>query len=82
MYDKDGKFAYGYTLDCSGRFGVGWNGDNIAVYFVREDIAATFDRNANNITCDEIPDTTANSSIGATRCFIRPGASKTEFVMK
>ena len=54
--------AYGYTLDCSGRFGVGWNGDNIAVYFVREDIAATFDRNANNITCDEIPDTTANSS--------------------
>ena len=62
VYDKDGKFAYGYTLDCSGRFGVGWNGDNIAVYFVREDIAATFDRNANNITCDEIPDTTANSS--------------------
>ena len=62
VYDKDGKFAYGYTLDCSGRFGVGWNGDNIAVYFVREDIAATFDRNANNITCDEILDTTANSS--------------------
>ena len=62
VYDKDGKFAYGYTLDCSGRFGVGWDGDNIAVYFVREDIAATFDRNANNITCDEIPDTTANSS--------------------
>ena len=62
VYDKDGKFAYGYTLDCSGRFGGGWNGDNIAVYFVREDIAATFDRNANNITCDEIPDTTANSS--------------------
>lgn len=62
VYDKDGKFAYGYTLDCSGRFGVGWNGDNIAVYFVREDIAATFDRNTNNITCDEIPDTTANSS--------------------
>lgn len=61
VYDKTGNFAYGYTLNCNGRFGVGWDGDNIAVYFVRDNIAASFDRNANNITCDEIPDTTANN---------------------
>ena len=38
IYTHDGAFQYGYKFNCSGSFGVEWDGNNINIYFARSDV--------------------------------------------
>lgn len=62
VYDANGKFQYGYTFSCDGSFGVQWNDKNLMVYFVRSDVAASFDKNGTNVEIKNIDDTDVNNS--------------------
>lgn len=62
IYKNDGTFQYAYTFNCSGSFGVEWDDNNLIIYFVRSDIAASFDRNGTNLEIREIQDTIDNNS--------------------
>lgn len=62
VYDEDGVFKYGYSFECSGTFGVGWNGENISIYFVRSDIAATFNKNADCLEIRKIQNSIENNT--------------------
>lgn len=54
IYSADGAFQYGYSFQCHQRFAVSWDSGNIAIYFVRSDIVAKFDRNGNNISLTSV----------------------------
>ena len=61
VYSEAGIFKYGYVFEDSGSFGVEWDGDNIIIYFVRSDVAASFDPLANNVELRKIQNTTDNN---------------------
>ncbi len=62
VYDSSGEYLYGYVFNCNQSFGVQWDGTNIIIYFVRSDVAASFDSNGTNIELRIIEDTTENNS--------------------
>lgn len=62
VYTSNGIFKYGYTFDCSGSFGVEWDNEDIIIYFVRSSVAASFDKEGNNIEVKKIQDTADNNS--------------------
>lgn len=62
VYTSDGAFKYGYKFDCDGSFGVEWDNGNIIIYFVRSDIAASFDSAGINSEMKIIQNTTENNS--------------------
>lgn len=75
VYNADGAFQYGYSFQCHQRFAVSWDGGDIAIYFVRSDIVAKFDRNGNNISLTFIERNTPeedfwNSKITSTQCTV------------
>lgn len=53
VYDADGTFLYGFSFNTPGSFYIEWDGDNIIVYLVRDDLAFAID---SNITCVEVAD--------------------------
>lgn len=61
VYTSDGTFKYGYTFNCSGNFGVEWDNDNIIIYFVRSDVAASFNAEGINVELKKIQDTSDNN---------------------
>ena len=61
VFNVDGVFQYGYRFSCDGKFGVGWDGDNIIVYFIRGDIAATFDQAAQCIEMVQLDNSAVNN---------------------
>lgn len=62
VYSANGVFLYGYTFNCDGSFGVEWDNNDIIIYFVRSDVAASFDSLGNNLELQEIEDTIDNNS--------------------
>ena len=62
VYTSDGHFEYGYEFNCSGSFGIEWDDDNIIIYFVRGDIAASFDKAGDNVDLKKIQNTIENTS--------------------
>lgn len=62
IYTSNGIFKYGYTFDCSGSFGIEWDKDNLIIYFVRSDVAASFDATGNCIKLEKIKNTIDNNS--------------------
>ena len=42
VYDADGNYLYGYEFLCSGSFWVEFKGENLTIFFVRGNLAATF----------------------------------------
>ena len=63
IYRQDGVFQYAYHFNCSGSYGIEWEGSNLIIYFVRADVAALFDRSGENIGMYKIPDTNEILSI-------------------
>lgn len=46
VYDKEGVFLYGYSFRCSGSYLIEWINENqLAIYWVRGSVRATFDQN-------------------------------------
>ena len=46
VYDKAGNFLYGYSFQCSGSYLIEWiNEDQLAIYWLRGSVRATFDQN-------------------------------------
>lgn len=62
IYNSSGDFQFGYTFYCSGSFGVGWHKDDLIIYFIRSDIAAAFDKDAQCVAIAEITDTVDNNT--------------------
>lgn len=62
IYTSDGVFQYGYKFKDNGSFGVEWDGDNIIIYFVRGDIAATVNTEGKVENILEIQNTIENNS--------------------
>ena len=44
VFNADGDFLYGYEFECSGNFGLEWDGENIIIYFVRSNIATSVNK--------------------------------------
>ena len=61
VYDKEGIFLYGFSLQDNGSFGVGWDDGNILVYRVRSDLAVSIDRDGNCIDMKKIPQSIENN---------------------
>lgn len=70
VYNKDGDFLYGYSLNVAGKFGVGWNGINLSIYFVREKVAITVNDNCEILSCETISDSTYNDSYWNNEVFL------------
>lgn len=62
VYDATGGFQYGYVFNCNQSFGVQWDSANLIIYFVRSDVAASFDSNGDNVELRTIEDTADNNS--------------------
>ncbi|MHB8961559.1 MAG: hypothetical protein ACYC5K_00180 [Saccharofermentanales bacterium] len=62
VYNSDGSFKYGYSFMTNGRFGVEWDEANLIIFFVRGDIAAQVDDNANVIDVKKISNSFQNNS--------------------
>ena len=62
VYTTNGHFKYGYAFNCDGDFGVEWDGSNLIIYFVRSDVAASFDETGKSIDLKIIQDTIDNNS--------------------
>lgn len=60
IYTIEGIFQYGYSFNAAGNFGVEWNGDEITIYFVRSDIAATITPKGEIIKILKIQNTSEN----------------------
>ena len=45
VYDADGNYLYGYSINNPGSIAVSWVDDNIAVYFVRSNTIRVLDQN-------------------------------------
>lgn len=83
VYTSDGAFQYGYKFNCSGSFGVEWNGNNVIVYFVRSDVAALFDNTGNNLELKMIEDTIDNNSYWNHFVYsVERTVNKEQYVMK
>ena len=62
IYSDAGTFLYGYEFNCNGNFGIEWDADNLIIYFVRSDIAASVNP-AGKIECVlKIQNTADNNS--------------------
>lgn len=49
VYDENGVFQYGYNFETQGDYGIAFEGDNLAIYFVRSGIVAVLDPEGNCI---------------------------------
>lgn len=52
IYDENGVFQYGYNFGTQGDYGIAFEGDNLAIYFVRSDIIAVLDPEGNCIRAE------------------------------
>lgn len=62
IYDSNLDFLYGFYFNCSGTYQIEWNNDYINIYYVRSDIAATYNRNGEIISIAKIDNTIDNNS--------------------
>ena len=57
VYDKYGIFQYGYVFKSNGSFRIEWDNENIIIHFIRSNLAASFDKDGNNIELRYFDDT-------------------------
>lgn len=61
VYDSKGSFSYGYEFECYGTYGIEWSGDDIIIYFIRDNIALQIDAMGNIVNIVKVLDTMDNS---------------------
>ena len=62
VYSNEGVFQYGYAFNCTGDFGVEWDGVKLNIYFVRSDIIISLDPDANIVDIEEVQNTIDNNT--------------------
>ena len=62
IYSSNGVFQYGYTFDCSGDFGVEWDGENLNIYYVRSDVIVSVTPSGEIVGVCEVQNTIENNS--------------------
>ena len=62
VYSSQGLFKYGYRFNCSGDFGVEFDGENLTVWFLRSSIAITVTPTRKIIAVREFENNTAYSA--------------------
>ena len=62
VYSNNGLFQYGYSFNCTGKFGVEWNNNNINIYFSRSDVIATIAPKGEIVKLTKFNSTTENNS--------------------
>ena len=62
VYDSNFNFLYGFAFECMGTYNIEWNDDYINIYYVRGDIAATYDSNGQITDIAKIDNTIDNNS--------------------
>ncbi len=62
VYSDDGKFQYGFVFETYGSYAVGWDGDNVIIYFVRSDLAVSLTKNGDVVEILEIDNNSENNS--------------------
>ncbi len=62
VLNETGEFLYGYTLQTYGDIGVGWESENVVIYFVRSDIAVVLSEEADILSIKKIANTVENNS--------------------
>ncbi len=83
VYTLGGEFQYGYSFECSGSFGVEWDGENIIIYFVRSDVAVSVDPNGKVDDILKIQNTFENNSVWNNSVFAtKKIVDNTEYTLK
>jgi len=54
IYDQNGIFQYGYRFSVDGAYGIGFNGQNLAIYLIRGDIICIVDSSGNCLDIQKI----------------------------
>ena len=62
IYNSDGTFLYGYIFSCNQSIEVEWQKNGLSLYFIKSDVAATFDENGNAVEVRTIENTIENNS--------------------
>lgn len=62
VYNAAGEFQYGYSFQCNQSFGIQWDNENIMIYFVRSDVAASFCPDGTPAELKRIENTVENNS--------------------
>ena len=62
VYSCDGIFQYGFTFSSTGSFGVGLDGNNVIIYFVRSDLAVSVNPQGEIVDIARIQDTRENAT--------------------
>ncbi|MBQ4283115.1 MAG: hypothetical protein IJB96_04215 [Lachnospira sp.] len=62
IYTSEGEFQYGCSFECTGKFGVEFDGDNVIIYFVRSDVAVEINSKGEVENVLKIQDTIENNS--------------------
>lgn len=62
IYSHEGDFQYGYMFDCTGDFGVEWDGEYVNIYFARSSLIVSVDASGNIEDVLEVEDTIDNNS--------------------
>lgn len=62
IYNSDLKFLYGLSFECAGSYYIEWNNENLNIYYVRDNIAVSYNSNAEITNIEKIDDTMENNS--------------------
>ena len=62
IYTNNGDFQYGYSFECSGKFGIEIHNRVLNIYFVRSGVIASVNPSGEVLDIKEVQDTTENNS--------------------
>ena len=82
VYDQQGEFQNGFSFDCTGTYKIEWDSDNIIIYLVRSNIAASFDKHGECVGLAEIEDLDENWAHGRSFDSRYRTVGNTEYVCK
>ena len=83
IYTNDGIFQYGYSFECSGKFGIELNKNILNIYYVRSDVAVAVNPQGEIESVQSIQNTTKNNSYWNHSVYLnRRKIGKTEYVLQ
>lgn len=62
VLNENGDFLYGFAVQTAGEVAVGWENDNVVIYFVRSDLAVAVNEQGDILSIQEIENTIENNT--------------------